>query len=283
MRLSNNVKRVALESKLADLRPRLELSMAEAGYDPATYVDVQDLIDILPDYINYFEGDAVPRFYAGCRVYASVDKSLHTDHWMYPLCSATDTHITLPPDELYGRTEYHDTVMDHTANDFLAAITKFATIFDQSGVAQIIVTHVDSEKGAGMLQKLHLIHPFIVGCTLHELFKIMLEWQWAYVYTESREPAAVLCNKILTHFGLNVQNADSNEVVRDLLALPDMQVAQFLKTGEVWLHDSEPEMPLSFKLWANDNMLAESPRPRLAKLYRDCVSYKSIELELARL
>ena len=48
MRLTNSVQKIALEDKLSKLRPLLDVSIRDAGFDPADYADVQGLIDILP-------------------------------------------------------------------------------------------------------------------------------------------------------------------------------------------------------------------------------------------
>ena len=137
--------------------------------------------------------------------------------------------------------------------------------------------------GAGIIQKLQMTHPYTAACSLHEFFKLLLEWQWALLYADNDEPAAQLASDVLDHFELHVDEVDSNEVVRDLMGLPDMQVAQYVKTGECALNQVTPEMPLSFKLWATTNQVMEEPRPILAQLYIDCVSYKNIEKDLGRL
>jgi hypothetical protein len=283
MRLRNSVQKIALEDKLSRLRPFLEQSMRLEGIDPDEYPDVQDLIDTIPGMLSVIVDGDPARFRGGYRLWASVPRIDHPDHWMNSLCSSTDTHMPMTVDELHGREDYKSTVLDHTGSDFLGMIEKHLTLFHHEGLAHIIYTQVDSAVGAGIIQKLQMTHPYTAACSLHEFFKLLLEWQWALLYADNDEPAAQLASDVLDHFELHVDEVDSNEVVRDLMGLPDMQVAQYVKTGECALNQVTPEMPLSFKLWATTNQVMEEPRPILAQLYIDCVSYKNIEKDLGRL
>jgi hypothetical protein len=281
MRLSNNIRKASLQEKMNEIKPRLDLMITEAGYDPNDYEDLQDLIDIITPMMRPVEVGAVNRFNKIYRLWASCPKENHTDHWMYPLCSSTETHLPRTMDELYGREDYRTIVLDHI-NDFLSMIQKHLTLFHDPDVGYIIYTQVD-EKGDGLLRRTSMIHPYFGSATLHEFFKLMLEWQWAKIHTGSVEPAAEAADTLLSHFGLNVDNAESDPVVRDLMQLPDQQIAQYFKTGSCVLSEEEPDMPLSFRLWATENNLMEEPRPRLAQLYRACVSYNSMKLEIYRL
>jgi len=287
MRLTNSVQKIALEDKLSKLRPLLDVSIRDAGFDPADYADVQGLIDILPGMMPIINDvDDMPRLRRFFRLQASVPKEEHTDHWMYPMCSATETHLNMTLDELYGREDYKTVVLDNI-EDYLSMIQKYIPVFHEPGMAYILYIQLDNSvvdcEDGGLIAQTSTIHPYAGSSTLHELFKLMLEWQWAYIHADSTEPAALKSNEVLTHLGLNVDDEDSNEVVRDLMALPDQQVAQYFKTGTCSTNLDDPEMPLSFRLWAAENNLMEEPRPILAQLYKDCVSYKNTENDLARL
>jgi hypothetical protein len=281
MRLTNSVQKIALEDKLSKLRPLLDVSIRDAGFDPADYADVQGLIDSLPSMLNTVNDGATDRFAKVYRLWASVPKEDNKDHWMYPLCSATDTHLSKTLDELYGREDYKSMVLEHI-EDFLSMIVKHLTLFHEPDLGYIIYTQV-SASGDGLLARTALIHPYFGSPTLHEFFKLMLEWQWAKYHADNDEPVAHLADRLLTHFGLHVDETDSNKVVKDLMALPDQQIAQYFKTGTCIANADEPEMPMSFRLWAAENGLMEQPRPLLAQLYKDCVSYKNTENDLARL
>lgn len=283
MRLRNSVQKIALQDKLNQLRPRLDDTIRDAGFVPADYTDVQDLIDIIPGMLSVIDGGDPVRFRGGYRLWASMPRVDHPDHWMNALCSSTETHLPMTVDELYGREDFKSAMFGHTGADFLRMVEKHLTLFHQEGVAHILYTQVDSDVGGGLLEKLHLTHPFVAAFSLHELFKLLLEWQWALVYADSTEPAAQLASDVLDYFGLHVDAADSNKVVRDLMSLPDMYVAEYFKTGACSLNEVTPDMPLSFKMWVAKNGLMEAPQPLLAELYEYCVAYKNTEIALGRL
>lgn len=283
MRLSSTIQKASLQEKLSKMRSVLDDSIRDAGLDPADYPDVQSLMEVVPNMINIIEDDDAVRFQAGYRLWGSVPKEDYRDHWMYPLCSTTQMYMPIPIDELHGSGGFKSSVDTHTGPDFLAMIKKHITLYDYEGCAKIIFTQVDSVIGAGFVPKGQMTHPYTAACSLHELFKLLLEWQWAVLYAENTETVGQIACEFLDHLGLHVDDVDSNPVVRDLMILPDMQVAQYIKTGECSLLETEPEMPLSFRLWAAENNIMQTPTPLLAQLYQDCVSYKKIESDLARL
>lgn len=283
MRLASSIQKVALEEKLSKMRYFLDVSIRDIGLEPTDYPDVQSLIDFIPSMVKVIEDGDPVRFHGGYRLWGSVPKESYPDHWMYPLCSTTQTYMPIPLDELQGSEGFKSSVMEHTDSDFLRMIEKHFTLFEYEGCAQIIFTQVDSDTGTGFMHKGHMTHPYTAACSLHELFKLLLEWQWAVLHAENTETVGQVACDFLDHLGLHVDDQGSNPVVRDLMSLPDMQVAQYVKTGECSLVETEPEMPVSFRLWALENNLLEAPQPLLAQLYQDCVSYTKVANDLARL
>ena len=283
MRLSSTIHKASLEEKLSKKRSIMNHSIRAAGLDPADYPDVQSLMDVIPSLINIVEDGDPVRFQAGYRLWASVPKEDYQDHWMYPLCSTTDMYMPIPIDELHGSGGFKSSVDTHTGPDFLPMIEKHITLYEYEGCAEIIFTQVDSVIGAGFVPKGQMTHPYTAACSLHELFKLLLEWQWAVLHAENTVIVGQIACNFLDNLGLHVDDVESNPVVRDLMSLPDMQVAQYIKTGECTLLETEPEMPLSFRLWAAENSIMQAPTPLLADLYKACVSYKRIESSLARL
>ena len=128
------------------------------------------------------------------------------------------------------------------------------------------------------------IHPHIVAHTLHELFKILLEWQWAYHELGNREDAAVWSNAALLSMGLDVRNAESDPVVRDLMALPDMYVAKFLLGDtNIAVQNTDPEVPITFKFWAAKKDIISFYKKEHANLYVDLISLQQNINKLAEL
>jgi hypothetical protein len=95
--------------------------------------------------------------------------------------------------------------------------------------------------------------PYAMAPTLQELFKLMLEWQWAYRVCNNTEPVAKLCNTFLINVGLDFENNGKDDVVTSLMNLPDMYVAQYIKGKTISTLSVDPPMPISFKLWCIEN------------------------------
>lgn len=122
-------------------------------------------------------------------------------------------------------------------------------------------------------RSLSSIHPHIVTHTLHEMFKALLEWQWAYYELGNREDIAVWANQALSSMGLDIRNIEIDNVVADLMTLPDMHVAQFLM-GEtsISMPEVDPVVPLSFKFWAARKDIISFYKKEYASLYTDLIS-----------
>ena len=285
MRLSNTIQKATLEEKLSRMRSALDDSIRDAGLDLADYSDVQSLMDTVPSMINIVEGGEPTRFQAAYRLWGSVPTEDYRDHWAYPFCTTTEMYMPIPIDELQGSSGGLKVAADTQSSGahITLLIKKNVKLVEYGGCAQIMFTQVDPVIGAGVPHESQMTHPYVAACSLHELFKLLLEWQWAVLYAENTEMVGQIVCEFLGHLGLHVDDVDSNPVVRDLMSLPDMQVAQYIKTGECTLLETEPEMPLSFRLWAAENSLMEAPTPLLADLYKACVSYKRAESSLARL
>ena len=117
------------------------------------------------------------------------------------------------------------------------------------------------------------IHPHIVAPTLHEIFKILLEWQWAYYELNNTEDIAAWANAALVSMGLDVRESENNSVIKDLMDLPNMYVAQFLN-GEtnISLPDIDPPTPNSFKFWAAKKDIIKFYKKEHATLYLDLIN-----------
>jgi len=139
-------------------------------------------------------------------------------------------------------------------------------------------------KEMSLSKTLSSIHPHIVAHTLHELFKILLEWQWAYYELGNREDVAVWSNEALLSMGLDVRNADNDPVVRDLMKLPDMYVAKFLMGDtNIAIQNTDPEVPVTFKFWAAKKDIISFYKKEHANLYVDLISLQQNIDKLAEL
>lgn len=87
-------------------------------------------------------------------------------------------------------------------------------------------------------------HPQTCARTAHELFRLLLEWDYAYEQFGNREPAAQRCHDAMGYLGM------PDAVKQELLALvPDQAVARYIKGLEPFTGPTScPEPPL-FAEW----------------------------------
>jgi hypothetical protein len=276
--LSNQIKIEALKEKIDELEVSLYKSLTGSGIDLDLFESEDDIINHIGSMFIPFATPAI-RFRYGFRVWKSVSISEQPDHWMVPTCSSTDTHMNVPMDELYGRTEFKDILMD---SDFLNKVVSHVVIYNIPGGASIIYNEL-TPGSEHLIKQYQMIHPYPGAPSLHELFKLLLEWQWAYVYAESREPMAEVAHEILTSLGLHVDQQDSVQPVRSLMQLPDMQVAQYFKTGTCSLPEIAPPEPVEFKLWLARIGILNLHNKQFADIYEICLQIKIVKEKLSLL
>ena len=152
--------------------------------------------------------------------------------------------------------------LDHTPWDqeenVLAIVNEHVSFLEVSGVGSLIYTDLsDSFSGLdneNFCRTMILSKPYSTSPTMHEAFKNLLEWQWAYHELEYTEPMAHFADAFLTTLGLNYLDESTNEVVGSLMALPDQSLAQEIKTGDCWINEDEPPCPEEFTNWCKDIM-----------------------------
>jgi hypothetical protein len=276
--LSNQIKIEALRETIDELEVSLYKSLASTGFDLDLFESEDDVINQIGSMFSPFITPAI-RFRYGFRVWKSVPISEQPDHWMAPTCSSTDTHMNVPMDELYGRTEFKDILMD---SDFLNKVVSHVVIYNIPGGASIIYNEL-TPGSEHLIKQYQMIHPYPGAPSLHELFKLLLEWQWAYVYAESREPMAEVAHEILTSLGLHVDQQNSVQPVRSLMQLPDMQVAQYFKTGTCSLPEIAPPEPVEFKLWLAKKGILNLHNKQFADIYEICLQIKIVKEKLSSL
>ena len=276
--LSNQIKIKALREKIDELEASLYGSLAGNGFDLDLFESEDDVISHIGSMFSLFATPTI-RFRYGFRVWKSIPISEQPEHWMAPTCSSTDTHMNIPMDELYGRTEFKDILMD---TGFLEKIVNHVVIYNIPGGASIIYNEL-TPGSEHLIKQYQMIHPYPGAPSLHELFKLLLEWQWAYIYAESREPMAEVAHEILTSLGLHIDQQNSVEPVKSLMQLPDMQVAQYFKTGACSLPEIAPPEPVEFKLWAAKIGIFNLHKREFADMYEICLRIKILKTKLSSL
>jgi hypothetical protein len=273
--ISNQIKIKALRDKITEIEGTVYASLAAHGFDLDSFASEDEIIDNMGSMFNLFTTPSV-RFRYGFRVWKNIPIEEQPEHWMAPTCSSTDTHMNIPMDELYGRSEFRDILMN---TGFLERIVNHVVIYNIPGGASIIYNEL-TPGSEHLIKQYQMIHPYPGAPSLHELFKLLLEWQWAYVYADSREPMAEVANEILTSLGLHIDQQTSVEPVKSLMELPDMQVAQYFKTGTCSLPDTAPVEPTAFKLWAAKSGVLNINKKEFADIYEQCLRLKMMKEKL---
>jgi hypothetical protein len=126
-------------------------------------------------------------------------------------------------------------------------IARSCMVVDLAPIAFIVYSELDSIYVDTVgTQKGWEMHPQCRAHTIHELFRLIIEWAWAYTELGNDEPMAAVCHDILRslQMPLNVRN--------DLLeTVPAQPVAKYIMNDSTALVKDleEPECPESFKYW----------------------------------
>lgn len=129
-------------------------------------------------------------------------------------------------------------------------VARHVMIADIAPIALITYSEIDKIYVDTVgLKRLTEIHPQCSAHTVHELFRMIIEWAWAYTELSNDEPMAAVSHDVLRalQMPLNVRN--------DLLEMvPPQAVAKYIMGDSTALvRDLEsPECPESFKYWIMD-------------------------------
>lgn len=258
--------------------------------------------ELIPDYVSYggyFEAASAyvdqmlelefshptTRFCCSYRVWKSVPKKGLENHWMYASCSSDDLYLQRPMDEEYGRQDYLNTGVSFIQeNDIFGVVSRHDNLYKSPGLASIVyseaqpdvpsssntgeVKHIDVES---FVRSTMMIHPYYGSPSMHELFRLLLEWQWAYLEGGSQEPMAETSHLLLKDLGITIKS--KSNLIDALMALPDQQVSQFYKTGDCTLNEECPELPLIFKFWCVAKRLIHVKDDQASVLSNLCFNY----------
>jgi len=277
MKVTKAAKQKMYLDKISSLERDIASDLIENGYNPDLFSDENAVLSKIATMVEI--GDYMPavRFQAGYQIWLSRPKESNPQHWMHDLCSASSTHMPVPVDEEYdGQHRMLDAL---TEGGFLAPIQNHSVMAEVNGKFVITCSEASSQS-QDTFRNLHMVHPFASTPTFHELLRVILEWHWAYKHAGNRELMAVVCNDFCEYYDLDVDDT-TNQVVLDLLSMPDCQVAQYVKTGECSLNLEAPKCPDSVKIWAvNKGFVRENLRS-IARLYDNCMKLKSLKEQLS--
>lgn len=164
-------------------------------------------------------------------------------HFMSKISRDNISYMEKPIDENYGNSYF---VSLFSNLSFFEEIEKYEVILSKSGSYSIVYIESDNHY---LLEQIKNIHPYYAAHTIHELMRLILEWQWAYYYAGSSETMSIMSNEFLTDLGIDVRNSDGS-IEKTLLNLPDMYISQYFKGIDFSSEDNDPLQTVDFKLWA---------------------------------
>jgi hypothetical protein len=204
-------------------------------------------------------------------------KEIESSHFMSTTCTASQNFMNVPISESYG-------------NDF------FKSKMDQHGLYQYISEHCNLIKVDGlfsitycessnqnMFPDIRDLHPHFIAHTLHELLKLMMEWEWCYLNMQTTEPIAELSHLALVNMGISIEKLEKSKVVQSIWALPDMYVAQFLKGIPRTVSVIDPPEPSEYKLWISQSGIFNFTKHGLGHLYAMLIRWKSLNEKINQL
>ena len=126
-------------------------------------------------------------------------------------------------------------------------ITKHFVVIDLAPVALITYSEMPQES-IETNNALYSIHPQTLSRSIHELFRLIIEWAYSYTEFNNEEQMAKICHEILqiVQMPLDVRN--------ELMGIRPQQVGKFIQGSTDALQDynTDTEMPESFKLWISE-------------------------------
>ena len=262
----SNIKRLAIAIK--NIHPVV--------FDLANIGDVDSLI-------NYLDSDQfldLPNFPHRYRRGITLWKKSPSkqQHFMHDTCNTNEKYMDTPVEDLYDKSIYQQRLM---RSGFLDAFANHKVVIEKENLFAITYTESNDED---LIVDITTLHPHCITHTVHEMFKALLEWQWAYCELGSEEPMAVFCNEVLVSLGLNYKDEETNPVIKSLISLPDMYIAQFLAGNPVIRPSiTDPEEPLEFKLWSSKMGMYSYKRSSCNDIYEACLKVKILQKKLLQI
>jgi len=161
-------------------------------------------------------------------------------------CSNTEYMIKTMQEETHGFTFVNELVTSTEDNQVIfPLISKHYVLIDLAPLVVITYSETNSET---LVESVYKTHPQSTSRTIHELFRLIIEWAYSYTEFNNTEPMAKLSHNIL-------QALQMPKAVRDdIMAIRPQPVARFISGDSNALeeYDTDTPMPESFKLWISD-------------------------------
>lgn len=163
-------------------------------------------------------------------------------------CSTTEYAIKSIQEITHGNKSIDQLVTSRENNEVtFPVITNHYTVIDLAPLGVISYSET-AEETLDAFQAVYGIHPQCTSRTIHELFRLIIEWAYGYTEFENTEPMAELCHNILRIVQMPKNVRD------DLIAIRPQQVGRFILGDASALDEyvEDTESPSSFAEWISD-------------------------------
>lgn len=163
-------------------------------------------------------------------------------------CSTTEYAIKSMQEITHGDKSIDQLVTSRENNEVtFPVITNHYTVIDLAPLGVISYSET-AEETLDAFQAVYGIHPQCTSRTIHELFRLIIEWAYSYTEFQNTEPMAELCHNILRIVQMPKNVRD------DLIAIRPQQVGRFILGDASALDEyaQDTESPSSFTEWISD-------------------------------
>lgn len=175
-------------------------------------------------------------------------------HLMFQACT-TKNYMTLPPKMIWDNSfPLIENYIKVNPDQAFPDVVLHKIVIDSAPDFAIVLNIINS--GAFNISREDMVtHPHIIAPTVHELLRMIYEWEWAYIELGSREPAAELCHKVWA-----VLNPPE-DVIDIIKKLPDMAIARYISgdTNAAEPLPYDPPCPQEISLWWEEKLIEFSP------------------------
>lgn len=248
----------------------------ELGLNSQIFSDYLSIIDNVDEYLNVPIDNNLNRLNYEFRVWISRFKDEEFDNSIKNMYIVDDKFSLLPVENLYGTDIFtmklKNTAEKNIGSEDIVLFTIRNNILYTNNKASITVSQFKSQS---IHKDLMMIHPFS-SPSLHELLKLLMEWQWCFYNLHSNEPMSIISNDLLISLGLDVRNAGHDPIVDSIMSLPDQQVATFLKQGVSSIGSQSIKCPTLLKAWLIKRGILNILDVEISRLVHMCLKRMSL-------
>jgi len=175
-----------------------------------------------------------------------VEEKSNSNSQFMDACTSTKYNLIDLEEITHSTNQFQELVISKNENNKYINIYNHVKVVDVEPLGCITYQNYSNEQ---IPKIMNLIHPHCCARTIHEMFRLIIEWAFAYRIFNNTEPIAELCDSILRCVQMPL------EIRTKLLEEVPAQVVERFIRGDVnaCLEDEQdPPMPENFKYWISD-------------------------------